>query len=393
MTNKLQLETRTQLDYHYQRNHSNHNKSTVQTKNKIQNTMKKILIVANLLLLLVVSSCGSKSEDKEVVVNVKTDTVKVCESGETAVFPGRIKAGADINLSFRIAGPIASINVSPGNFVRKGDVLAQIDPRDYETQLAATEAEYNQIKNEADRVIALFKKQVVTENDYYKAVHGLEQITAKYDAHKNALADTKLIAPFDGYVQKTYYSAEETVGAGMPVVSMINTSSMEVEINIPSADYAKRDEIESFVCVSDLYPDREYPMTLSGINRKANLNELYTVYLNLKTPKGYSPLTPGMTVNVNVRYKSPMENSYTVPINALISGQTGSSVWVYDESDSTISKREITTKRIDNRGNAIVVEGVEAGEIVVSAGASSLKEGQKVNPVKRHSSTNVGGLL
>ncbi|HLW06778.1 MAG TPA: efflux RND transporter periplasmic adaptor subunit [Marinilabiliaceae bacterium] len=355
--------------------------------------MKKILMVTNLLFLLIVSSCGSKSKDKELVVNAKTDTVKVCESGESAIFPGRIKAGADINLSFRISGPITSINVSPGNFVKKGDLLAQIDPRDYKIQLAATEAEYNQIKNEAERVIALYTREVVAENDYYKAVHGLEQITAKYEAHKNALSDTKLLAPFDGYVQKTHYSAQETVGAGMPIVSMINTSSLEVEINIPSSAYAKRDEIESFICLSDLYPDKEYPMSLSGINRKANLNELYTVYLNLETPRGYPLLTPGMTVTVLVKYKSAMEASYIVPINALISGKTGNAVWIYNENDSIISKREITTKGIDNQGNAIIIKGVEAGEIVVSAGATSLKEGQKIRPVKKRSATNIGGLL
>lgn len=111
--------------------------------------MKNRLIVANLLVALILSSCGSSSEHKENVVNVKTDTVKVYGSGKSATFPGRIKAGDDINLSFRIAGPIPSINVSPGNYVRKGDVLAQIDPRDYQIQLAATEAEYRQIKNEA----------------------------------------------------------------------------------------------------------------------------------------------------------------------------------------------------------------------------------------------------
>ena len=355
--------------------------------------MKKILLAANILLLIIISSCGNKDEHKEIVVNVRTDTVKVYGSGKSANFPGRIKAGDDINLSFRIAGPIASINVSAGNFVKKGQVLAQLDRRDYETQLAATEAEYSQIKNEAERVIALYKKEVVTENDYYKAVHGLEQITAKYDAHKNALADTKLIAPYDGYVQKTYYSAKETVSAGMPVVSMIGTSAMEVEINIPSNVYAMRDEIESFVCTSDIYPNKEYPLEMAGMNRKANLNELYTVYLNLKTPKDYPPLTPGMNVKVEVNYKSSMEDRYLVPINALISGKTGNSVWLYNADNGTINKREITTDGINNRGCAIVLTGLKHGEIVVSAGASSLKEGQKVNPIKEQSDTNIGGIL
>lgn len=355
--------------------------------------MKKKLIAATLLVALIISSCGSKDEHKETVVNVKTNIVKVYGSGQSASFPGRIKAGDDINLSFRIAGPITTINVSPGNFVKKGDVLAQIDPRDYKTQLAATEAEYRQIKDKVDRVVKLYEKKGVTENEYYKAVYGLEQITAKYDAHKNALADTKLTAPYDGYVQKTYYSAKETVNAGMPVVAMIGTSAMEVEINIPSNVYAKRDEIESFVCTSDIYPGKEYPLEMAGINRKANLNELYTVYLNLKTPKDYPPLTPGMNVKVDVKYKSTTEDRYLVPINALISGQTGSSVWVYNPHNSTINKREITTDGIDNRGYSIVLSGLKSGEVVVSAGASSLKEGQKVNPIKQQSATNTGGIL
>ncbi len=355
--------------------------------------MKKKLIAATLLVALIISSCGSKDEHKEIVVNVKTDTVEVYGSGQSASFPGRIKAGDDINLSFRIAGPISSINVSAGNLVKKGQVLAQIDPRDYSTQLAATEAEYRQIKDNVDRVVKLYEKKGVTENEYYKAVYGLEQITAKYDAHKNALADTRLTAPYDGYVQKTYYSARETVGAGMPVVSMIGTSAMEVEINIPSNVYAKRDEIESFVCTSDIYPGKEYPLEMAGMNRKANLNELYTVYLNLITPKDYPPLTPGMNVKVEVKYKSTTEDRYLVPINALISGKTGSSVWVYNADNGTINRREITTDGINNRGCAIVLTGLKSGEIVVSAGASSLKEGQKVSPLKKQSATNTGGIL
>ncbi len=355
--------------------------------------MNKKLFVVSMLFVFILCSCKNSDEQKERLVNVKTDTVKIYGSGTSAAFPGRIKAGDDINLSFRIAGPIATVNVSPGNYVKKGQLLAQIDSRDYKTQLTATEAEYNQIKNEAERIVSLYEKKSVTENDYYKAVYGLEQITAKYEAHQNALADTKLIAPYDGYVQKTYYSAKETVSAGMPVVSMIGTSSMEVEINIPSNVYAKRDEIESFVCKSDIYPGMEYPLEMVGINRKANLNELYTVYLNLKTPKNYPPLTPGMNVKVEVLYKSAIENKYLIPISSLISGKTGSSVWVYNVDNSTINKREITTDGINNRGYTIVLTGLNNGEVVVSAGASSLKEGQKVQPIKQQSSTNTGGIL
>lgn len=68
----------------------------------------------------------------------------------------------------------------------------------------------------------------------------MQQITSKYNAHKNALKDTRLVAPFDGYIQKKYFDTDETVAAGMPVISMIDTRYFEVEIDVPSSDYVRR---------------------------------------------------------------------------------------------------------------------------------------------------------
>ncbi len=140
-------------------------------------------------------------------------------------------------------------------------------------QLAATEAEYKQVTAAAERVIRLYEKQSVSENDYDKAVSGLQQITAKYNAHRNALADTRLTAPFDGYVQKIHYDAGETVAAGMPVVSLISSSAPEVEINIPASEFIRSDEFKTYRCSSEIYPDREFPLKLVSISRKANLNQ------------------------------------------------------------------------------------------------------------------------
>ncbi|MDL2255930.1 efflux RND transporter periplasmic adaptor subunit [Parabacteroides sp. OttesenSCG-928-G06] len=214
---------------------------------------------------------------------------------KSVTFPGKVVAASDINLAFRISGPIAKVYVDAGRYVKKGQVLAEIDPRDYVVQLSATEAEYERIKSEAERVIALYEKGSIAPNDYDKAVYGLNQITAKREAHKNALADTKLCVPCDGYIQKRLFEPGETVSAGLPVLSMISAGTDEVEINIPSSDYIRRDQFDNFYCTVDIYQGETFPLELVGITQKANMNQLYTMRLRL-TGKGKNKPGPGMSI-------------------------------------------------------------------------------------------------
>lgn len=104
-------------------------------------------------------------------------------------------------MAFKLNGTLMQVHVGEGDRVRKGQLIAELDPRDYRLQLEATEAEYLNIKSEAERVMALYADSVGTADAYDKARFGLQQITAKYENARNQLADTKIYAPFDGYVQ------------------------------------------------------------------------------------------------------------------------------------------------------------------------------------------------
>lgn len=350
--------------------------------------MKKILLLPMLILL---AGCGGGTTNKELVRSVKCDTVRqAAASAEQSQFPGKVKAASEANVAFRIAGPIVKVNVNEGQFVRKGTVLAEMDARDYKTQLSATQAEYNRVKAEAERVMELYKKKSATANDYDKAVYGLGQITAKLEAHTNALADTRLTAPFDGYVQKKHFDAGETVAAGMPVVSMISSGAPEVEINIPTADFIKRGSYASAVCRIDVFGDKEFPLELVGINQKANLNQLYTTRFRIKGIGAEQP-APGMTAMVTINYKSGAAAMSEIPLSAVVGGSGGSFVWVY-EADS-VRQCPVRVLQITTDGKAIVSEGVREGDIVVSGGAKTLKAGQKVKVSQPKSSTNVGGVL
>lgn len=354
--------------------------------------MKGVVFPVLGMMFMACACGGSKSTQENGKLTVKADTVKDYQGELSIVYPGKVKAASEVKLSFRVAGPIKGVFPEVGAFVRKGQLLAEIDPRDYEIQLSATEAEYNQVKDEAGRVIELYRRKSVPVNDYDKAVAGIKQITAKYNAHRNALADTRLTAPFDGYVQNKYYDAHETVAAGYPVVSMINNSYFDVEIDIPSSDFVRQDQFKGFSCTIDVFPGKVFPLELIEITRKANLNQLYRMRLRLKPIEGVD-IAAGMSVNVTIDYNPNVDALVVMPLSAMFEKDGVSAVWVYDPGKRTVVRRVVSLKKLLRNGDVIVSEGLKPGEIVVSAGVHSLKEGMQVELLKPTARTNVGGLL
>lgn len=338
------------------------------------------------------TGCNNRKEPEQHLLTVKTEMVKPNGQEFIITYPGKTTASSDLNLSFRIAGPIKRIPVEPGQFVHKGDLLAEMDPRDYQIQLNATEAEYAKIKAEAERVIELYKRGSATANDYDKAQYGLQQITQKLEAHRNALKDTRLTAPVTGYVQKKFFQANETVGAGMPVISMIGKEGTEIIIHIPLSDYIRREQFEEFSANSDAYPDRQFPLELVGIARKANLNQLYEVRLRFRNQQDL-PMTPGMSMNVTISFVSSESSLASLPLSAVFQKEGKSAVWVLNPDTRTVQLRTVNLIQIKKDGSVVVDAGIRPGEIVVSAGVNSLHEGMEVRILPAVSKTNIGGLL
>lgn len=310
---------------------------------------------------------------------------------EQRTFPGKITASKDVNLSFRVAGVIEGINIKEGQLVRKNEVVATMDSRDYQIQLNATQAEYTAIKAEAERVIALYKEESISENDYDKAVNGLKAITAKLAAHTNALEDTKLKAPFEGYIQKINFNSGEAVSAGMPVIAFISSSTPEVKINIPTSEYIQRNELLAATATIDLYPNMMFALKSLGTTHKANINHLYETRFAIQPLDGVA-LTPGMNVMVTLNYENKnAANEVEIPFSAVYERGGYSFVWLIERGKAT--QREVVVTKIKSDGNVLIGAGIKNGDVVITAGLQSLKEGQEVKALPSSSRSNIGNLL
>jgi len=103
--------------------------------------------------------CGQRQHTEQVTL-VRIDTVKTANTCDILEFPARVQAAGEVHLAFKIPGTLQRIYVDDGAFVRQGELVAEMDPRDYELQLQAVEAEYLSIKAEAERVMALYDQNV-----------------------------------------------------------------------------------------------------------------------------------------------------------------------------------------------------------------------------------------
>lgn len=356
--------------------------------------MRRLNFLLTAILIIGLASCGRRPQHTEHLPAVKIDTVLSAERQTSLQFPGRVKAAQDISLAFRVSGTIGRMHVNDGTYVRKGQLLAELDPTDYRIQLDAAEAEYQRVKAEAERVMALYKENVTTPDANDKAVYGLKQITAKYNHAKDQLEYTRLYAPFSGYVQKRLFDAHETVAAGMPVVTVISEETPEVEINLPAVEYIRRRQFSYYYCTFDVYPNQKYALDLISVTPKANANQLYTMRLRLKTGEKQAVPSPGMNTMVTIECAEGEVRNLSVPGGAILreNGRTG--VFLYNASDQTIRRCDVTVTRLLSDGRCLVTSGeLKPGDLIVVSGVRHVKDGERVEPLLPAAETNVGGLL
>lgn len=355
--------------------------------------MKKKLVSVLIAsgVLLSNSSCDNRVRKEENAMLVRLHKVETNGCTDTSKIPGRVNASEEVNLAFKVSGTLRQVFVKEGDRISEGQLVAEIDPRDYQLQFDAVEAEYLKVKSEAERVIALYSDSVATADAYDKARYGLRQITAKYENTKNQLEDTKIYAPFDGYVQTCYFDPPTVVAAGMPVLTLVSGGDPEIEINVPASTYMRRHDIASCSASFDFLPNKEIPLRLIGFSPKANANQLYAVRLSIPSDMSPQP-APGMSTMVSIVFDKSDNAQVRIPATALFKDGNDTCVWIYDES-GTVKRRTVAVEKLRTDGSAVIADGIAAGETIVCSGVHKLKNDQKVKPMPAVSETNVGGLL
>jgi RND family efflux transporter MFP subunit len=334
---------------------------------------------------LVLMACSSEEavviETKEAPLKpVRTLTVSAGAT-ITKSLTGVVDAAKTAELGFRVSGELVAINKKESEFVKKGDVLAQLDQADFKIKLEASQAEFDRAKAEFKRAKNLIKQGAISASDYEKLQAQLSSAKSQLNGAQKNMEYTVLKAPFDGVVAKQYFSNFEKITSSSTFATIQDLSSYEVKINVPESIMikVKRNDAPKVYAVFDGDQDKQYPLTFKETSTRADeKTQTYSVRFMMAAPKGIN-LLPGMsaTVFVEKNIDETSANGMYVPTHAVLEDSQGRFIYVVNPTDDTrgeVIRRSVVVGNLDENGMQIL-QGLDSGDRVVTAGMSKISQG------------------
>ncbi|MHC2066221.1 efflux RND transporter periplasmic adaptor subunit [Bremerella sp. T1] len=399
-------------------------------------------------LLLAILGCGAPPAEAPPIRPVRTIQVGNLTAVNSREFPGRAKAKDEVDLSFQVSGPLVSVPVDVGDLVKKGQVIAVIDPRDFEAALASNQGNlerakanlsamesgarpeeiaqltaaleqaksiFEQATAEHKRSEDLIKSKAISQSQFDITLARMEStaadvrsaeealnigmkgareedleakraeiraLEAAVKSAKNQLDYATMTAPFDGEVAARFVDNFQTVQAKQPVFRLLNTTQIEITIQVPETLISLVPQVKKVSCHFDAFPGKEFFGKVTKVSREASqTTRTYPVTIEIDQPDDIQIL-PGMAATVRnhpVESDDDVPEELIVPTNALFtpSDSPQTFVWIVDPNTSKVARREIETGGLTPVG-ITVSDGLTSGDLVVISGVNSLRDGQEV---------------
>ncbi|GMQ77438.1 MAG: efflux RND transporter periplasmic adaptor subunit [Gammaproteobacteria bacterium] len=349
------------------------------------------LAVLGMSLALLVTACEKQAPEQEPVVRpIKVHTIGKADASSRFEYPGSIRAFQDANVAFEVGGRILEFYVREGDEVVQGEVLARLDARDYEARLNAVQANLRKADADLRRSRNIYKEDpgaISTETiDSNQRAVGVAK--ANVAIAQKAVDDTKLRAPFSGRVARKLVRDFQNVKAKETVLVLQDTSTLEIEIDVPERDVAQgptnregvTERTRPEVIVSAL-PDLKFPAWVKEFASTADpVTRTFSVKLDFENP-GDVNILPGMTARVQVTVNP--ERAWSVPVSAALADDNGNAyVWKLDPESMAISRAPVELGDLFD-GRVRIVAGLEEGDLVAISGVNQLRDGMVVRIIGR----------
>jgi len=323
-----------------------------------------------------------------VIRPVRTITAAKSQVGEPVQLTGHVQAEKETALAFRIAGRIIERKVNVGDRVQPDQVLARLDPqnelnalRSAQAALAAAEAQLVQNRNTFSRQQTLLARGFTTKVLYDQAQQALttsqsqvDDARAQLQVAQDRVSYTELKANVTGSVTARNAESGEVVQAGQAVFVVAREDGRDAVFDVPAPVLrAASSDPHILVSLTD-DPQVKVEGRVRQVDPQADpVTRTFRVRVSLINP----PASMLLGATVNGRMEVESDHAISIPASALTNFNRQPAVWLVDPASQTVSLHNVEVSRFDP-GTVVISEGLEGGEIVVTAGVQALHPGQKV---------------
>ncbi len=313
-------------------------------------------------------TAGQVAAAEEVIPTVSVTEVSVREVPQEATYTTTIQAYVKNNIAPQTAGRISRILVDVGDFVKAGQVVAEMD----QTQLAQVELQMKNNEIEYKRLKGLYEVGGLSKSDLDAIEMAYNVSRTQYD---NLLENSRLLSPIDGVITARNYDAGDMYAMSAPIYTVEQIVPVKLLVGISEADYTKVKKGDSVVITADALPGRTFNGKIRKIYPTVDpATRTFTV--EVVVDNSNSTLRPGMFARATVQFG--VNNSVVIPDVAVVKQQGSGERFVYVlNADGTVTYSKVVLGRRMG-AEYEVLEGIADGAKVVTGGQIRLKDGIKV---------------
>ena len=335
-----------------------------------------------ILILFLVSCSGSKNSQPVTLQPVKTTIAQSVEY-VSRDFAAMTMADDAVTLAFKLSGRVVDVPVAKGMSVSRGATLAELDSRDVELQVDAAYSAYREALSRLDRARRLFEHDAISAQEVESLENGAKQAESVYRNTLDLLADTRIVAPFDGVIERVYVDTYERVSSGQPIVRIVRPLSTTVGFTAPEylLSYLALPTTQYRV-EFDAFPGVQFRAEMKSFARTSSDALGFPVSLRLvDIDTMLYRVSPGMTCIATVITPESDRQAVVLPLTAIYAPMGDRDyVWVVD-GDNRVHRRSVTLGNLAGDSSVVVLAGVESGECVVVAGVYHLMDNQQVEVI------------
>lgn len=310
-------------------------------------------------------------------VNVVTLVMEPFDMFDRMRLPGVVAPWVKFNIAAEVRGQVIEKRVEKGAYVKEGDVVAMIDPRDYEIALDAARATYNATLASKNRIEKLYRQQLAPLSQLDDITAQLERFKAEMDSAALNISRCTIRSPISGIINNDYIDRGQYLNFADPVAEVMQMDRVKVGVGIPESDVTAVRGVDDFEVRFDALGGKSYPARKHFLARSSDpMARLYDLELAIDNPD--EEILPDMFARVEI-VKKQARDALAVPLYAIIPVNNHQIVYVL--SGGTAKARQIETG-IQEGWMMQVTDGLYPGEQVIVVGHRRVSDGQKVNAVR-----------